>query len=231
MLCARRHLDNSISLEGWDFDFSSEHGRNKVDRNVTGNIETFSLKDLMRLDGDRHIKIPRGPIIRAMLTFIGETKSHAGFNAGRNVHGDRTLFVYALAALTCRAGFRDDTAGPFTLPAWSTDTKKSLLKPDLPGTFAARAGFDRRRRLRPRPLTVDTDFPTWDLELGLFAVDGFFKRDFKVVLEVITAFCPTAVAAASLTEKVFKDVVENVPKTSTPEVKSVKPSGPCCAPA
>ncbi len=144
MLSTSRDFDDGISFEGRDFNLSSEHGRDEIDRHITRDIETFSLKDLMRLDGDGYIEIAGRSIIRTMLAFIGETKSHAGFNAGRNMHGDRAFFVDPLAALTCRAGFRDDATSPFALSAWPADTKKSLLKPNLPGAFAASAGFNRR---------------------------------------------------------------------------------------
>jgi hypothetical protein len=58
-------------------------------------------------------------------------------------------------------------------------------------------------------MTVVADFPSRDLELRLFPIDGFFKRQFKIVLQIGPAF-GTLGSAGALTEEIIEDVVENI---------------------
>ena len=99
MLCAGRHLNNGFPFEGRDFHFSTEDGRDEVDRHITGDVEAFAMEDLMGSDGHGHIKVAGRAAIGTMLSFIGETKSHAGLNTGRNMDGDPDwTFVRELAS-------------------------------------------------------------------------------------------------------------------------------------
>lgn len=222
MLCAGRHFNDGFSLEGRDFHFSTENGRDKVDRHITSDIEAFALKDLMRLNGNGHVEIARWPTVGAMLSFIGEAKSHAGLYAGWNMDGDGALFVNPLTSLAGRAGFRDKVAGAFTLTTGSADTEEPLLKPQLPSTFAAGAWFDGRCRLCAGPFAVDANFPTRDFEFGLFSVDGFLKRDFEVVLEIVATFSASCPAPSRLAEKILEDVVKHIPESAASEIESLK---------
>ena len=72
MLSARRNFDDGVPLEGRHFDFPAEYRRDQVDRDVTGDVEPFSLKDLMGFDGNGDVEITRGPTIGTVLSFIGE---------------------------------------------------------------------------------------------------------------------------------------------------------------
>ena len=99
----------------------------------------------MRLDRNGDVEVAGRPAIDAVLAFVGESKAHAGFDAGRNVDGDGALPIDTLTALTGWAGFRDDAAGSLALAAGSADAEEALLQPDLPGPFAARTGLDRLR--------------------------------------------------------------------------------------
>src|SRR6185437_7033806 len=128
MLCAGRHLNDSCPGEGRDFHFSTEHGRDEVDRHITGNIEALAMKDLMGSDGNGHVEVAGRTAIGAMLAFIGETKSHAGLNTGWNMDGDGALFVNPLTSLAGRAGIRDEVTGAFTLTAGPADAEEPLLK-------------------------------------------------------------------------------------------------------
>ena len=113
-------------------------------------------------------------------------------------------------------------SGAFTLSTGAADAKKALLKANLPCAFAAGTGLNGCRGLRSRAFTVGTKFPTRNLEFGFFPVDRFFKRDFKIVLEVVAALGSTAPAGSSLTEEVLKNVVEDVTESASAKVKSVK---------
>ena len=57
-------------------------------------------------------------------------------------------------------------------------------------------------------------FPSRDLELGFFSVDGFFKGQFQIVLQVVALFRVT-VASSRSSEEVFENITENVAKTAT----------------
>ena len=129
MLCAGRHLNDGCPREGRDFHFSTEHGRDEVDRHITGDIEALAMKDLMGPDGNGHVEIAGRATIGAMFSFIGETKSHAGLNACWNMDGDGALFVNTLTPLAGRAGFCDEVTGAFTLTTGSADAEEPLLKP------------------------------------------------------------------------------------------------------
>jgi hypothetical protein len=83
----------------------------------------------MGSDGNGHIEIAGRATIRTVLSFIGETKTHAGLNTGWNMDGNGALFVNPLTPLTSRAGFRDKVTGAFTLATGPADTEESLLKP------------------------------------------------------------------------------------------------------
>ena len=52
MLCAGRHLNDGFSFQSRDFDFSTEHGRDEIDRHITGDIEALAMKDWMGPDGN-----------------------------------------------------------------------------------------------------------------------------------------------------------------------------------
>ena len=222
MLRAGRDLDDGVALEGWHFDFPAEHSRDQVDRDITGNVEPFSLKDLMRFDGNGDVEITRGTAIGTMLAFIRETEPHAGLDSSWNMDRNGSLFVHALASLTRRTGFRDEMSGAFTLPAGSADAKKPLLKANLPCAFAAGTRLDGCRRLSPCAFAVGTEFPTRNLEFGFFPVNGFFKCNVKVVLQIVPALGSTAPTGSGLTEEVFEDVVEDVPKSASVEIETIK---------
>ena len=147
MLCAGRHFNDSFSLEGRDFHFSTEHGCDKIDRYITGDIEALAVKNLMRPDGNRHVEVSGWPTVGTMLSFIGQTESHAGLYAGWDMDGDGALFVNPLTPLAGRAGFRDKVASAFTLTTGPADTEEPLLKAQLPRPFATGAWFDGRCRL------------------------------------------------------------------------------------
>ena len=142
MLCAGRHLNNGFPLEGRDFHFSTEHGRDEVDRHITGDVEAFAMEDLMGSDGHGHIKVAGRAAIGTMLSFIGETKSHAGLNTGRNMDGDGALFVHPLTPLAGRAGVRDKVTGAVALTTGPADAEEPLLKTNLSRTFAAGTWLD-----------------------------------------------------------------------------------------
>ncbi len=222
MLCAGRHLNDGFPLEGRDFHFSTKHGGDEIDRHITGDIEALAVKDRMGSDGHGHVEIAGRATIRTVLSFIGETKTHAGLNTGWNMDGDGALFVNPLTPLTGRAGFRDKVTGAFTLATGPADTEEPLLKPKLPGTFAAGTWLDGCRRLRSGPFTVDADFPARDFEFGFFPVDGFLKRDFEIVLEIVAAFGPSCPASSRLAEEILEDVVKHVSESATAEIEPVK---------
>ena len=83
-----------------------------------------------------------------------------------------------------------------------------MLEPHLAGPFAARAGLDRGGALGAGSFTVRTDFPARDFQLGIFSVDGFFKGQLQVVLEIVASLRP--VTASLAPEEIFEDVVEGV---------------------
>lgn len=222
MLRAGRHFNDGCSREGRHFHFSTECGRDEIDRHITGDIEAFAMKDLMRSDGDGHVEVSGRTTIRAMFSFIGQTKSHAGLDTGWNMDGDGALFVDPLASLAGRTGIRDEVTGAFTLTARPADAEESLLKTKLPRALAATAWLDGCRRFCSSSFTVDADFPARNFEFGLFPVDGFLKRDFEVVLEIVAAFGPSCPAASRLAEKVFENVVKYIPKSATIEIEPVK---------
>ncbi len=222
MLSAWRNFDDGVSFESRYLDFPSEYSRDQIDRDITGNVESFTLKDLMRLDGNGHIEIPGGAAVRAMLSFIGEAEPHSGFNSSWDVDGDRTFFVHPLASLAGRAGFRDEVSGAFALPAGTAHTEEPLLKTNLPRAFAAGARLDGRRRFCSGAFAIGTEFPTRNLEFGFFPVYRFLERNFKIVLQVVTAFSSTASPGSGLTKEVFEDVVEDVAKSASAKVKPVK---------
>src|SRR3982751_2516290 len=96
----------------------------------------------MRFDGDRDIQIARRTCIRSMFTFVRQSEPHAALDAGRDMHGNRALFIDPLASLAGRARFGHNLAGPFTLAARPADTEESLLEAKLSGSLAAGTGFD-----------------------------------------------------------------------------------------
>ena len=145
MLCAGRHFDDGCPRESRDFHFSTERGRNEIDRYITGNIKPLAMKDLMGPDGNCHVEVAGMATIGTMLSFIGKTKSHAGLNTGWNMDGDGAFFVNALTSLAGRTGFRDKVTGAFTLTAWTADAEEPLLESNLTSTFAAGACLDGRR--------------------------------------------------------------------------------------
>ena len=212
MLCAGGNLDDRRTFERRDFDFSTHGRRNETDRHVAEDVVALARKEGMRLDGDRHIQVSRRPRVDTVFTFVGEAEPHAGFDAGRNVHGNRPFLVRSLPALAGGAGLGDDPPGSFALAAWTADAKKTLLEPDLSHPFAARAGLHRCGGLGAGAFAVAAGFPAGDLEFRFLAVDRFFEGEFEVVLEVVAAFRP--VAAALPAEEILEDVVEDVAESA-----------------
>src|SRR5688500_12273849 len=106
-----------------------------------------------------------------MFAFVRQTQAHAGFNAGRNVDGNRALTIGPLTALAGRAGFRDDMSRTFALAARPADTEEALLKPDLACALTTGAGLHRRGRFGTAAFAIAARLPAGDLEFGFFAVD------------------------------------------------------------
>ena len=55
LLRAGRNLDDRIAFQRGDLNLSSEYGCGKMNRDVTEDILSLALEDLVRLDGNRHI--------------------------------------------------------------------------------------------------------------------------------------------------------------------------------
>ena len=107
-LRAGRYLHHGRALQGRHFNLPTEHRRDEIDRYVAANIVAFALEHGMRLDRNGDVEVAGGPAIDAVFAFVGEAQTHAGFDAGRNVDGDRALPIDALTALADCAGLRDD---------------------------------------------------------------------------------------------------------------------------
>src|SRR6476660_453684 len=114
-LRAGGYLHHCRVVLGWNDTLPTENRCDEIDRYVAANIVAFALEHGMRLDRDGDVEVAGGPAIDAVLAFVGEAQTHAGFDAGRNVDGDRALPIDALTALTDCAGLRDDATGSLPL--------------------------------------------------------------------------------------------------------------------
>src|SRR5690625_2068345 len=209
-LRAFRQVDAGTSGQRRNFDFPAQRGQRERYREVAMQVFVLAPENLVRLEPDFNIQIPRRPAIDAGLAVAGRTDSHSVVDTGRNGHLQRLVATDAANAVTGTAWILDFLTRAMASRAGLLNTEKALLHAhhDLPATHVAgdRAGAGLGTGAGTRFAGVPAGHTNFRVE----TVGRLFKRDVQRVAEIAAAIdLRTALTAAEdIAETIAEDIRE-----------------------
>src|SRR5207249_4960566 len=97
------------------------------------------LKDVMGLDVEHDVQIPRRPAALAGFAVAGRTKARAGVHSGRDAQFNSGNALAAASAATDLARFLDDAPGALTMRTGLGDAENAARADHLAAAAASRA--------------------------------------------------------------------------------------------
>src|SRR5216684_4095368 len=167
----------------------------------------------MFADVDNDIEVAVRTAAETRLALGAKLEPRAVVDTGGDLHGQRNSLAHAALALAFRTRVRDDHALAATLTARRRDRKEALLRSDLAGTAAVRAG-SRSFDAATRPCTLARFAGSQALELDdlIGAACGLFEFDFQIVTQIVAASAARArtstAGSEEITENVGKEFLE-----------------------
>src|SRR5260370_36158824 len=152
----------------------------------------------MFADVDDDIEVAVRAAAETRLALGAKVEPRAVVHTGGDLHGQRNSLAHAALALAFRTRVRDDHALAAALTARRRDRKEALLRSDLAGTAAVRAG-SRSFDAATRPCTLARFAGSQALELDdlIAAACGLFELDFQIVTQIAAAPAPPALASTA----------------------------------
>src|SRR5712692_2981155 len=175
----------------------------------------------MLADVDDHVEVAIRTAAETRLALGAKLEPRAVVDAGRDFNRQRDSLAHAALALAFRTGVRDDHALAAALTARRRDRKEALLRSDLAGTAAVRAG-SRSFDAATRPCTLARFAGSQALELDdlIGAACGLFEFDFQIVTQIVAA----SAARARTSTTGYEEITENVGKDFFEALGEVKPA-------
>src|SRR5712692_4903718 len=175
----------------------------------------------MFADVDNDIEVAVRTAAETRLALGAKLEPRAVVDTGGDLHGQRNSLAHAALALAFRTRVRDDHALAAALTARRRDRKEALLRSDLAGTAAVRAG-SRSFDAATRPCTLARFAGSQALELDdlIGAACGLFEFDFQIVTQIVAASAARARTSTAGSE----EITENVGKDFFEALGEVKPA-------
>ena len=109
-LCFVRNAQAGGTVQSRDVNVATQGSGGHGDGDLTMQVITVALEDVVLLDADLDVEIARRAATHARLALAGEPDARAVLDARRNVDGERALLGDAALARTGVAGVRDHLA-------------------------------------------------------------------------------------------------------------------------
>src|ERR1700730_7052356 len=176
----------------------------------------------MFADVDDDIEVAVRAAAETRLALGAKLEPRAVVHTGGDLHGQRNRLAHAALTLAFRTRVRDDHALAAALTACRRDRKEALLRSDLAGAAAVRAGsrsFDAATG--PRTLARFASSQALELDDLIGAVRGLFEFDFQIVTQIVAASAArartTTAGSEEITENVGEDFFEALGKIKSAE--------------
>jgi hypothetical protein len=218
------NLELDLPIERRHLDFCAEHGLDESDGNFEMEIRAITFKERMLPQSHHDVEVTGFAARNSGLALAAHAQSRAVIDARRNFQLDGLLAFDPAGTPAFRTGVRDDFARTAANVAGPIHTKKSLLKLELPHSFAATAAGRPRAFGRARPRTGLTARHLGNLDARLTSVQDIGEVDSQVVPEVgapLSSATATAGATARAAEDIAEKVIEEIAKIA--EIAKITP--------
>jgi len=176
-------------------------------------ISAVTFEELMLLRMQHDVQVAGWPAKYTRFAFARVQHALSVFDAGGNLHCDRTLAPYTSLPFAFWARIDNQLARSLAGAAWPLNRKEPLLVAYLPASSASRAINWSLPRSRATSLAHFAFFQPPDRDLPGDAEDRFLELERNVFAPIGAALCARAAASAAAkdvakVEKIAKDVLK-----------------------
>ena len=216
------------AVDGRHLDIAAQRGLRHAQRHAHEDVGAVALEDRMRPDRDVDVEIAGRGALATGLAFAGETDARAVLHAGRDRHLQRALALHRAGAVADLARVADHAALAAAGRAGALDQEEALLRADLAGALAGRAGVGRPRLvLRSGAAARVAHHARRHAQVRLGAGERLGQLDLDRLADVVAGARPAGSTTAAPAHEIAEHLVEDVAQPAAGrEVEPAVEAGP-----